>query len=110
LPENLLPHAEAAQNILENQVAHFIAEMRRSLDYYLTQATQVRNITRLVLSGSGAVLNNFPAHLERGLQAKVEIGNPLKGLQVSSKLPAKNLAKDELTMAVSLGLALRSFR
>jgi type IV pilus assembly protein PilM len=110
LPENLSAHAEAAQTIIENQVTQFVAEIRRSLDYYLTQATQIRNITRLVLSGSGAKLKNFPAHLERGLQAKVEIGRPLQRLQVSSKIASESLEENELTMAVSLGLALRSFQ
>lgn len=110
LPENLRVHIEAAQSIMETQVSHFVAEIRRSLDYYLTQATQIRNITRLVLSGSGAKLDNFAEHIERGLQAKVETGAPLKQVQPSNKLPNDRLASDELSLTVSLGLALRSFQ
>lgn len=110
LPDNLKVHVEAAQSIMENQIGHFIAEIRRSLDYYLTQATQIRNITRLVITGAGARLNNFGAYIERGLQAKVEIGAPLRQVQPSPKIPAGLLANDELSLAVSLGLALRSFQ
>lgn len=110
LGENLKVHIEAAQTIMEGQVSHFVAEIRRSLDYYLTQATQIRSITRLVLSGAGAKLNNFAEYIERGLQAKVETGTPLAQVQVSQKLPAERLGNDELSLAVSLGLALRSFQ
>lgn len=110
LPENLRVHVEAAQSIMETQVSHFVAEIRRSLDYYLTQATQIRNITRLVLSGAGAKLDNFAEHIERGLQAKVETGAPLKQVQPSTNLASDSLASDELSLTVSLGLALRSFQ
>lgn len=109
LPDNLKAHVEAAQTIMETQIGHFIAEVRRSLDYYLTQATQIRNITRLVITGAGAKLNNFGAYIERGLQAKVEIGAPLQQVQPSHKISADMLVENELSLAVSLGLALRSF-
>lgn len=109
LPENLKVHAEAAQNIMENQINHFIAEIRRSLDYYLTQATQVRNINQLVLSGAGSKLKNFPAYLERGLQAKVELGDPLVPVEVASRLEGTGVADDQMSLAIGIGLALRSF-
>ncbi len=108
LPEELVPHADAARNILENQINHFIAEIRRSLDYYLTQATEVRNINRLMLSGAGSQLKNFPAYLERGLQAKVELGQPLAAVNVASGL-TDGVADDEMSLAIGIGLALRGF-
>ncbi len=43
--------ARVAQEALEREANKFIAEVRRSLDYYLTQATQVRTIKRIVLAG-----------------------------------------------------------
>ncbi len=108
LPENLAAHADAARNILENQINHFIAEIRRSLDYYLTQATEVRNIDRLMLCGAGSRLKNFPAYLERGLQAKVELGRPMASVNVASRLGG-DVANDEMSLAIGIGLALRGF-
>ncbi len=108
LPENLAVHADAARNILENQINHFVAEIRRSLDYYLTQATEVRNIDRLMLSGAGSRLKNFPAYLERGLQAKVELGQPMAAVNVASGL-GDSVADDEMSLAIGIGLALRGF-
>jgi type IV pilus assembly protein PilM len=109
LPDNLKAHTEAARNIMENQINHFIAEIRRSLDYYLTQATQVRNINRLILSGAGSKLKNFPAYLERGLQAKVELGDPLAPVSVSPRLAGNSAMEDEMSLAIGIGLAMRSF-
>ena len=108
LPENLAAHADAARHILENQINHFIAEIRRSLDYYLTQATKVRNIDRLMLSGAGSRLKNFPAYLERSLQAKVELGRPMAAVNVASRLVG-SMADDEMSLAIGIGLALRGF-
>ncbi|MDY0341308.1 MAG: type IV pilus assembly protein PilM, partial [Coriobacteriia bacterium] len=39
---------------IEREVNRFISEIRRSLDYYLTQTAQVRTIQRIMLTGSGA--------------------------------------------------------
>ena len=39
--------SQAAHEALEREANKFIAEVRRSLDYYLTQATQVRTIKRI---------------------------------------------------------------
>lgn len=101
--------SQVVQHVLETQISYFVAEIRRSIDYYLTQATQVRNISRLILSGNGAGLTNIAAYLEKGLQAKVEISNPLARVQVSPKLSAEALTKEEHSMAIPIGLALRGF-
>ena len=60
--------AQTAQEALEREANKFIAEVRRSFDYYLTQAVQVRSIGRIYLTGTGAELRNLPIYLERGLQ------------------------------------------
>lgn len=101
---------EAAQEILERQVSKFIAEIRRSLDYYLTQATQVRAIRRLVLSGGGANLANLDSYLEKGLQAEVETGKPLRNIKVAPGVSADEVAVEELAMPLCLGLALRGLQ
>lgn len=97
---------ELAQDILEREVNRFISEVRRSLDYYLTQATQIRMIKKLVLSGSGAMLRHMGEYMERGLQAQVEVAHPLDRLQVSPKVDRELLERDKLGCAVALGLAM----
>ncbi len=75
-----------AQDALEREVNKFIAEVRRSLDYYLTQTTQIRSIRQLLLTGSAAQLNNFAVYLEKGLQAKVVLADPLSWIRVSPQV------------------------
>ena len=96
---------QAAQEALEREANKFIAEVRRSFDYYLTQAVQVRSIGRIYLTGSGAELRNLPIYLERGLQTQVILGDPLAGLQVSGSVESSVLP-DRMGCAAAIGLAL----
>ncbi|MCL4499102.1 MAG: type IV pilus assembly protein PilM [Actinobacteria bacterium] len=106
-PDETAAQTEIAQSILEEEMGAFIAEIRRSLDYYLAQATRIRSINRVIISGGGAKMANFPEYLADGLQLDVEIGHPLARIKLSNKLSAQEVADDELSMAVCLGLALR---
>lgn len=91
---------------LEREVNKFIAEVRRSLDYYLTQTSQVRSIKRILLSGSGAQLHNFAVYLEKGLQAQhVALGDPLDRIQVASSV-RQLVEEDRMGCVTAVGLAL----
>jgi len=108
MPLDLDPElVRRAQEALEREVSKFIAEVRRSLDYYLTQTAQVRAIRRILLTGSGAQLRNFDKYIERGLQAKVELADPLKWLQVPQQYKAL-LEADRLGSTAAVGLAMGS--
>ncbi len=106
VPPGLDPEiAQAAQGALEREANKFIAEVRRSFDYYLTQAVQVRSIGRIYLTGTGAELRNLPIYLERGLQTQVVLGDALAGLQMSGPVESSALA-DRMGCAAAIGLAL----
>jgi len=98
-------HVQTAQDALEREVNKFIAEVRRSLDYYLTQTTQARTIRRIYLTGSSAQLAHLDIYLEKGLQAEVVLSDPLRFIQVGSS--ARALAEeDRMGAAPAIGLAL----
>ncbi len=97
--------AQAAQDALEREVSKFIAEVRRSLDYYLTQTTQVRTIRRIYLTGSGAQLANLSNYLEKGLQAQVVITDPLTRIQIPQNVESAVVA-DRMGSAAAIGLAM----
>ncbi len=90
---------------LEREVNKFIAEVRRSLDYYLTQATQVRTIRRIHLTGSGSQLANMASYLEKGLQAEVVTADPLAHVQVAGSAQ-QAVSADRMGCAAAIGLAL----
>lgn len=106
VPHGIDPQvAQVAQDALEREVNKFIAEVRRSLDYYLTQTTQIRTIKRILLTGSGGQLANMTGYLEKGLQAEVVLSDPLARLQVAPA--ALNTAMpDRLGCAPAVGLAM----
>lgn len=97
--------AQIVHASLEREVNKFIAEIRRSLDYYLTQTSQVKSIQHILLTGSGAQLRNFDSYLEKGLQAQVVIGDPLERIQVSNSAQ-KAVMADRMGSVTAIGLAL----
>jgi type IV pilus assembly protein PilM len=108
LPPDLDPvQAQTAQDALEREVSKFIAEVRRSLDYYLTQATQVRTIRKIMLTGSGAQLSNLAGYLEKGLQAEVRLADPLAWIQVAPHA-AQAAQADRMGSVAAIGLAMGS--
>jgi type IV pilus assembly protein PilM len=94
-----------AQDALERETNKFIAEVRRSFDYYLTQATQVRTISRVYLTGTGSELRNLASYLENGLQTQVVLGDPLAQITATGAV-AQAVAADKMGSAAAIGLAL----
>ena len=99
--------ARNTQEVLEREVTKFIAEVRRSLDYYLTQTSTVRAIKRVLLTGSGAQLRNLDSYVARGLQATVELADSGRFVQVPPNLQAL-FASDRLGATAAIGLAMGS--
>ncbi len=96
-----------ANALLQREIQAFVGEIRRSLEYYISQ-TQERDLNKVVLSGSGSKMINLPLELNRGLRLPIEIGHPLQNVQLG-KLPysPEELAELEPSIAVAVGLALR---
>ena len=96
----------AAQQALEREANKFIAEVRRSLDYYLTQTTQVRTIRRIYMTGSGSQLTNLASYLEKGLQAQVILADPLSRVHAANSAIEQAVAADRMGCTAAIGLAM----
>ncbi len=98
---------EDAAALMRQEIYRFVGEIRRSLDYFVTQ-TGERNLRKIVLAGMGARIINLPQELNQGLRLPVEIGRSFQNVQLG-KLPftPEELAEIEPSVAVSVGLALR---
>jgi Tfp pilus assembly PilM family ATPase len=108
IPSDIDPErVRGVQEALEREVSKFMAEVRRSLDYYLTQTSQVRAIRRILLTGSGAKLRNFDSYIARGLQAEVELADAMRWVSVPSQYQAL-LQADRLGATAAIGLAMGS--
>ncbi len=100
---------QVTQDALEREANKFIAEVRRSLDYYLTQTSQARSIRRIYMTGSGSQLKHITTYLEKGLQADVRLSDPTRHVQISSSVEAA-ITADRMGSAPSIGLAMGGAR
>ncbi len=98
---------EDAAALMRQDIYRFVGEVRRSLDYFVTQ-TGERNLRKIVLAGVGSRIIHLPQELNQGLRLPVEIGRSFQNVQLG-KLPftPEELAEIEPSVAVCVGLALR---
>jgi type IV pilus assembly protein PilM len=96
-----------ANNLLQREIQSFVGEIRRSLEYYISQS-QERDLNKIILSGSGSKMINLPLELNRGLRLPIEIGHPLQNVQLGKlAYSPEELAELEPSIAAAVGLALR---
>ncbi len=93
------------QRTLEVTADALAEEIRRSLDYYMSQEQSV-SIDRLIISGGGAMLKNIDKHLSQLFPFSVEVGNPLMRItQNKSNLSDTDLQVLAPRLAIAIGLA-----
>lgn len=81
-------------------------EIRRSLDYYMSQEQSVP-VGKLLLSGGGAMLPNLDGYLRQIFPFPVEMGNPLLRItRNKSSLSNEELKVLAPRLAIAIGLAL----
>ncbi len=107
LPEDVTPEtAEAIRSALEGACETFSDEIRRSIDYYHTQA-QTGRIGRVLLTGEGSLVRNLAEYLAHGLHVDVTLANPLQRLAENrSKIGSAELEALAPRLAIAIGLAL----
>ena len=69
-------------NAMAREVDEFLAEVRRSIDYYRSKGGDVN---RILLGGGGAKLKGLGPFIERVLGIPVEMIDPLRGLPLNGK-------------------------
>lgn len=109
VPVELRERAAAVQEALVREMDRFVAEIRRSLDYYLAQAARLKTLGRVVITGSGVNLRNFVDYLAEEVQLPCEVGHPLNAIQPGSGAVRRAALDDELSLSVCVGLAMRGF-
>ena len=83
-----------------------LGEIRRSFDYYETQARK-KTVERIVLSGGTARLKNLNRFLANKLGIPVEHLVPFRNLEISKGVDSERLTEREFQLGVCLGLAMR---
>lgn len=96
----------ATRRALEITSDSFAEEIRRSLDYYMSQEESLP-VGKMLLSGGGAMLKNLDEHLSNVFPFPVELGNPLMRItQNKTDLSDEELSAISPHLAIAIGLAL----
>jgi Tfp pilus assembly PilM family ATPase len=91
--------------VFDSTCESFADEIRRSIDYYHS-LQQDAPITRIFISGEGALTRNMCDYLAGALHLPVALGNPLQFIaENKSKLPQQELELIAPRLAIALGLA-----
>jgi type IV pilus assembly protein PilM len=91
---------------LEDAVRDLADDVQRSIEYHYSQPGS-REVTRVFVSGEGALVNGFDTYLGELLGVATQRGTPLQKLAGnSSNVPDEQLRVMEPVLAVALGLAL----
>ena len=111
-PTVAMPAAPVVQHVASDQVFSavqgilddLVAELRRSIDYYNGRGGTV---SRVVLCGGGSKLKGLSGYIQRSLDVKCEVYDPMKNLGFSSKkvgMDYVNEYREQLAVAVGNGL------
>lgn len=111
-PTMAMPAAPVVQHVASDQVFSavqgilddLVAELRRSIDYYNGRGGTV---SRIVLCGGGSKLKGLSGYIQRSLDVKCEVYDPLRNLGFSSKkvgMDYVNEYREQLAVAVGNGL------
>lgn len=100
------PPAEADRlfHAIQPHLEEFVAELRRSIDYYRSRGGEVDEIA---LSGGGARLKGLDQYIHRSLAFPVSYVNPFQGIDLSGAEGVETFVRDhasEFVVAVGMGL------
>ncbi|MGI8922657.1 MAG: type IV pilus assembly protein PilM [Fimbriimonadales bacterium] len=83
------------------QIDEFVAELRRSIDYYRSRGG---DIDQIALSGGGAGLKGLGPYISSSLDTPVSVVNPLQGIGVDLPETYSVERASEFAVAVGMGL------
>jgi type IV pilus assembly protein PilM len=101
--ESLVGLEHPAQEAIEERVAGVVAEVRTTLNFFLSAGTGVRSLSRIVLTGGGSRLAGLHERISEAMETEVVTLAPPR--EVRNRLSA--VAEDDLgAVALLSGLAL----
>ena len=112
VPEDhaLVPEEETTRKIFDAMLptlSELVVEIRRSVEYYRSRSPDV-NISRIILFGGTAKLENLDKFLSNEIGIPAEIAEPLKQISVEDQPYSANyLSEVSCVLPVCVGLAIR---
>ena len=99
-----VPSSGAMFGAMEPQLVDFVAEIRRSIDYFRSRGGEIDSIG---VTGGGSKLKGLPTYIEGSLGIPVQVLNPFAGVEVGVQPGAETYLHEdasEFSVAVGMGL------
>lgn len=93
--------------ILSPVVGDLLNEVKRSLEFYYSQSTKEKTVSRVILSGGSANLGNLDSFFSAALKCPVEINNPFSNIDLSRISNTSMLEEAGPLFTIASGLAVR---
>lgn len=94
------------RNTLQPVFETLIREIKKTMQYYMSQSSSHKQISRVIMVGGGSGLPDMVSYLVKQLSAEVIIGNPITAYQVDKKM---EIPEDAHTYSIAAGLATKEF-
>lgn len=104
--ESASPEVTRLFNAMAPVLEEFVAEIRRSIDYFRSKGGDVH---RIEITGGGARLRGLARFLETSLGLPTEVFDPLRGLTIHTKTPFPESPEDRTAYTVAIGNGLHIF-
>jgi type IV pilus assembly protein PilM len=103
LPENY------ETEVLAGFISDLTLQIDRALQFFFSAATQHRNIDALVLAGGCAHIPGIDVAVQDRLKLQTSVARPFAQMGVAARAKPAQLARDEASLLIAAGLALRAF-
>ncbi len=94
-------------------LARFVDDMAqqidRSLQFYYASPGRHDQVAQLILAGGCAQINGLAEAIQQRLEIPTVIAHPFVGMSVTPRVRPQQLAREEASLLVAAGLALRAF-
>lgn len=101
------------KDVLFNAVAPIleglVAEIKKSVDFYLTGLHYSKTVDSIILCGGGSNMLGFLPYLSQRLNMTIESGNPWTNLRLGNTVPIID-RKKSIQYSTAIGLALRNVK
>lgn len=103
LPDNY------AADVLEPFLADMTQQIDRGLQFFFSAASQYTSVDQLILAGGCAQIPEVDRFIEGRLRIPTVVAKPFNTLSVTSRAKPNLLGRDESSLLLACGLALRAF-
>lgn len=97
---------EDASPVMAAAYEELVTEITRSIEYFQTTSVH-EEVGRIILSGGGALLREFPKFLAEKASVEVGISEPFRNISIPKRFDRTYIEEIAPLAAVAVGLALR---